>query len=528
MRKRCAGVCLVFALCISLLAPGGNSRAADRSVRVALPDFAVSLNGHTVDNMYRDYPLLVYHDITYLPMTWYDSRMLGLEANWSAESGLTIHQSRVTSSYMPYRSERRNATVYTADVPDSTITINGKEINNTTEEYPLLSFRNVTYFPLTWRFAHNEFGWDYNWDETDGLRILSRNPQLQSAGLPAYAGEKEVALFQGYYYFMETIEKTNHLYRAPMQQPSVKEEIYSYNTDNLYSLKRGASFQIRDNSLWMSYHIGGNIMGSDKFVRIGGDGKAQLLHEGELDFRETSYGTLIVKLGASAFAGGNLVLTTADTEGTVEKQVGETDLMYSVTSSGTSLGAPRNASGLLAVRGDEVFVLATRNNTDANKIYRINLNTNQCDLIVRSSVSRFQVVGNKLYYIRDTDKILYSSELDGTGEMKWSDHPVSWFDSINGNVYYTAATDTNRYMLYQAEPNGEDPTVWSTPVAEAQVWSNRLICRFGEQDDYGGVLLDSSGRLLLKVADPISRFLPSDQGILLQSAADSSFMWLRD
>jgi hypothetical protein len=57
-----------------LLSPSGHSQAADVSVRVTLPDFAVNLNGHTVENQFREYPLLDYHDITYFPMTWYDSR----------------------------------------------------------------------------------------------------------------------------------------------------------------------------------------------------------------------------------------------------------------------------------------------------------------------------------------------------------------------------------------------------------------------------------------------------------------------
>ena len=42
---------------------------------------------------------------------------------------------------------------------------------NGNEEYPLLLFRDVTYFPLTWRFAVQEFGWSYYFDMTNGLVI---------------------------------------------------------------------------------------------------------------------------------------------------------------------------------------------------------------------------------------------------------------------------------------------------------------------------------------------------------------------
>jgi hypothetical protein len=39
-----------------------------------------------------------------------------------------------------------------------------------------LNFRNVTYFPLTWRFTADEFGWEYSWDEKSGLQINTGDP----------------------------------------------------------------------------------------------------------------------------------------------------------------------------------------------------------------------------------------------------------------------------------------------------------------------------------------------------------------
>ncbi|MCY9697807.1 hypothetical protein [Paenibacillus alginolyticus] len=102
MRKKLFGYSVVFSLCMSLVMPAGSALAADVSVRVTLPNFEVNLNGHKVENQFREYPLLVYRDITYFPMTWYDTRLLGLEANWSPDEGLNIKQNQVTSSYVPY------------------------------------------------------------------------------------------------------------------------------------------------------------------------------------------------------------------------------------------------------------------------------------------------------------------------------------------------------------------------------------------------------------------------------------------
>ncbi|WP_276356790.1 DUF5050 domain-containing protein [Cohnella caldifontis] len=526
MRKKWTGFAIVLSVCMSLLAPAGHSRAADTSVKVTLPKFAVSLNGHQVDNAYRQYPLLVYRGITYFPMTWNDSRLLGLETNESPESGLNVRQSPVASAYAPDKSKSRNTAAYTAKISTGSITVNGKAILSAKEPYPILSFRNVAYFPLTWRFAHDEFGWDYKWSADGGLRITSHNPQLQTAGLPAYAGKNDVALFKGYYYFVETKGAMNHVYRAPEKQPSAKKEIYSYAYDNLDWPQTQLSFQIRDNTLWLTYHVGGGVMGSDRFVKIGDDGKAELMHDGYLDFRETPYGTLIVRLAASAFEGGNLILSPSGKSGPNNPKVGDPGLMYAVRNDKTSwdLG-PGIVPSYMAVIGEYAYVYASRSESDANHIYRINLKTNQTEKIVSSSVSWFRDIENKLYYIKDEDQALYSAALDGSGETKLSDHAVSWFDGIDGNVFYATKKSTSQFELYNADPDGDDPLVWSSPIVRAQVAGGRLVCELGGKD--GVAILDSDGRLLAKVTDPISRVLPSDEEVLLLSARDSSIELIR-
>lgn len=524
MRKKWTGYALAFSLCVSLLVPAGQIKAADMSVKVTLPDFAVNLNGHKVENQFREYPLLVYHDITYVPMTWNDTRLLGLEAIWSPAAGLNIKQSQVTSSYEPYNSGSHNATTYSAKISISAITVNGRVINNSKEQYPLLSFRDVTYFPLTWRFAHDEFGWDYKWNAASGLSLTSHNLQLQTVGLPAYAGKNDVALFKGYYYFVETTN-TNHVYRAPVKQPSAKKEVYSYSHPDSRTdadLLGPFSFQIRDNTLWFKYHLGGGVMGSDLFVKIGDDGKAKLMQDGYLDFRDTPYGTLIVLQGASAYEGGNLYIEPQGQDMTNLKGIGDPGVKYGVH--------VKNWGNIIAdssttVIGDDVYLLVTHGDSDLNKIYKINLKTDKSEIIVNSSVSWFRVIDNKLYYVKDEDNSLYSSLLDGTGEMKLSDHAVSWFDSIDGNVFYTTKKEANRFELYKVNSNGEDPLVWTSPVASVQVLNKKLVCQLGGSD--GVVLLDGSGSLLVKVVDPIKRVLTSDNGVLLQNSKNSSFEFIR-
>ncbi|MBO5430281.1 MAG: hypothetical protein J6A10_10055, partial [Peptococcaceae bacterium] len=79
-----------IALSALLLFGGANSAEAAQTVQVTLPSFDVTLNGQTHSNTYSKYPFIVYKDITYFPMTYYDSRLLGLTTAWSAEEGLAI------------------------------------------------------------------------------------------------------------------------------------------------------------------------------------------------------------------------------------------------------------------------------------------------------------------------------------------------------------------------------------------------------------------------------------------------------
>ena len=180
-----------IALSVLLLFGGANSAEAAQTVQVTLPSFDVTLNGQTHSNTYSKYPFIVYKDITYFPMTYYDSRLLGLTTAWSAEEGLAIaKQDGYISEYLREVNGTKNKIKQTASIVEGKITVNGTVIDNSREEYPLLLFRDVTYFPLTWRFAVDEFGWDYQFSHEDGLVIVNgdivKAPAAQWQGIVDY------------------------------------------------------------------------------------------------------------------------------------------------------------------------------------------------------------------------------------------------------------------------------------------------------------------------------------------------------
>jgi len=145
-------------------------------VEVKIPSFNVWFNGTLINNINNKYPLIVYNDITYFPMTWADSRFLGLETSWDEETGLVVNKTNKFSDYQPYDTYINNINkTYKANIADFKIIVNNKQIINSKEPYPLLIFRDITYFPLTWRFAVDEFGWKYSWTSEEGLKIESGN-----------------------------------------------------------------------------------------------------------------------------------------------------------------------------------------------------------------------------------------------------------------------------------------------------------------------------------------------------------------
>ena len=513
-------------VCLGLLsAPIGQTLAAEKTVRVTLPTFTVQLNGNKVDNQYRQYPLVVYKDMTYVPMTWFDSRLLGLKTEWSQKDGLTIAEDKVTTSYEPYKTKQKNSKSQNATIPTFKITVNGKQINNSTEEFPLLNFRNVTYFPLTWKFAHDEFGWEYVWDKSKGLIINSTNPKVQTVKLPSYASENDVALFDGYFYFVETVDNMNLIYRSKEDNIANKEWLYSYHIDTMYGYQKHMNFEIRENELWFRYHLGGATMGSDFYGKISKDGKAAIEHSGYLDFKKSPKGTLIINQFLPP-GGNNLIFIPTGQPKENGKQIGDPDLIYGWyiknDSNSTGYGPVQSTT----IHDDDVYVLASSSNLEnnsLNQIYKINLNTNETTQITNSEVGSFKISGDKLYYVKNNDQNLYSANLDGTEEQKISQYnKVDWYEEIDGRVFYTTEITSGKYNLYKTSQGKDDILLLKEPVTGIQIANGKIICQLPLKEDYGIKVFNKLGQLELAIVDHTENLFVHNDDILIVSATDNT------
>ena len=178
-RKLVFLIMIIINLLLPIIAMGNNM------VSISLPEFEIKMNNVTIENDMRKYPFIVYNDITYVPMTYQDSKFLGLNTDWNKYNGLNICKidsvwkkspEMQAFTYSPEMQSVENISKDQASISMGDIKINGEQIDVNSirdAEYPILVYRDVTYFPLTWHYAVEEFEWEYSFDSINGLIIRS-------------------------------------------------------------------------------------------------------------------------------------------------------------------------------------------------------------------------------------------------------------------------------------------------------------------------------------------------------------------
>lgn len=170
---------LIFCLIIILLIPATSADCfgAEKTVQVSLPKFNVQINGTIVNSKTAEYPLLVYKNITYMPMTYNYCHLLGLESNWTESAGLVISLKDKSSvpTVTESSSDHTNSSRMGATIINTPIMMNGTKIDNVKEPYPFLRYKDVTYFPLTFRFTQEMFNIYAIFNSDVGLGVYSEN-----------------------------------------------------------------------------------------------------------------------------------------------------------------------------------------------------------------------------------------------------------------------------------------------------------------------------------------------------------------
>lgn len=485
---------LVILMITIVISPAEKAEAAS-SVRVSLPTFNVSLNGVSIENNYRQYPMIVYNDITYFPMTYYDSRFMGLESIWDSSTGLKIIKTGANWSYEKYESTVKNSSAYNAQLAQFKITVNGKTIDNSKEKYPLLLFKNVTYFPLTWKFAVEEFGWKYTFDQSNGL-VVNSTESTPSAGqliLPIVTrqnGEKGAFTMAGEYFYYEGANGI--IYQAPVNNPSLKKAVY-----NLPIWSYGDSYVIANlktvnDKAMLSYHQGGAVMGTDYDIIINEDGTNEIFDQGYSHKVDYGYVSIRVDQWAPPFANNLTIKLSSEQE---YRPIGNPEYLYGCVKASSGGRSPNDD---LVLIGENIYILASEEpeNYEARTgIYRVNINNSETVRLCKEEAKSFKIVNDTIYFT-DQNNFIYKLSLDGGNAELLVDEAVSLYEVLEGKLYYSLKDKNNQLYIY-----GNKESVNPEGILKSlEVQNGYMVAIFDKnsQSQYKLMIFNDAGKLLYK------------------------------
>ena len=499
-------VCLFFLILMMAAAimPANKAEAAS-SVKVSLPAFKVSLNGVKIENNYKQYPLIVYKDITYFPMTYYESRFMGLETVWDNSTGLKIIKTGANWSYQSYESLTKNSSIYNAQIAPFKITVNGKAIDNSIEEYPLLLFRNITYFPLTWRFAVEEFGWKYTFDQNKGLAVNSTDstPSAGQVTLPIVTretGEKGAFTMAGDYFYYEG--KGGIIYQAPVENPENAKQVYVLPDlgDGLgYSF---TTLKTENSKVFLKYHTGGATMGSDHLILLNEDGTYRVLDDGYSYALMKFYDDYTIRVAQHPFAVDNLEIKKKGAQD--YDKLGMKDYSYGIYIKEHGTGSDKSRSGSpsndLYLINDEIYVLGHYGYLDENiensttGIYKINIKSNKQTRLCDNEVVTFKIV-NDVIYFKDENSRIYKIPLEGGIAELLVNEEVDSYEILEGKLYYSLKDKKQLYVYGNEEPVNPNGILKSL-----EVQNGYMVAIFDKlsESQYKLMIFNEEGKVLYK------------------------------
>lgn len=506
-----------------------RSFATSKSVKVTLPNFKVTLNGTVVENNYKEYPLIVYNNITYFPMTYYDCRFLGLETDWDG-SKLSIEKDNISGAYYDYKTTKKNNTSNIATIPSFPIKVNGKTIDNSKETYPLLSFRSVTYFPLTWKYGVGEFGWDYNFSNDKGLVINADTLTPKEVVIQNDLGGG-FTVSDGYLYYYDG--NNGKIMAANLNNPANLIEVHKLEKIKFLDQIQYPGYNIYEKN-GEGYFSIATQDNPPKFQLYKVNGKTKKLEKA--DSGTDTFGDISVIVENSD--GSKLNNLFVQKNGSDKKNIGNPNFHYMQTSGGNW----GERVGRVFLSGDEVVLIADDGNeSEGYELCKVNINTGKHTTLLKGIyICDFKVDNGYAYIIQsneDTDKLKKVNIADGTvNEIQTIEEnslKSEVFEVKNGHIFYQNGFDLGRPPLhvgpstpeYEAEFNEwakriiPDQSLYKVGnkqsfnvgavVRDLSIQGDYILCTFDEENSkgkpskYGLMVFDKNGKTVFKTADKV-------------------------
>lgn len=495
---------LILSLFTCLSSTKNSTFGLTNSCQVNIPSFRVVLNGVEVDNLNREYPLIIYKDITYFPLTYYDCRFLGLTSEWSAQDGLHIKKESISCGYREYLSSYKNKSSYSATIPSFNIKISNNLIDNSKEEYPLLLFRNVTYFPMTWKFCVDEFNWNYSYDNKNGLIINSANKNV-----------KTVMNSQDYY--KEDILKSaiydNALYYTASDGGIYKKDFFNQAKDKkIYQLPLIYEDDASKNKIYAELEFE-NI--DDEFYLIIYNGTHKYYYKIDTNgnivktaqdklFKKAG-NDIIVEINQAIPPGPDNLIIKSVSNGISNR--GNTEYYYgwSIAESGGWI-----AIDDLYVEDNYIYTIAIESeDSKLGKIVRINIDTNETVIISDIGALEFEVAEKHIYFI-DEDKRLHKIDRQSFQDTIIDTSKWTKFKTFKNSIYYA---DKNGKLFV----HGNDKMInEKARLVDIQIFDDYLLCLFEEDNSVNDRMLvfNKENQIIFRCSDIVDLIGINSDGIL--------------
>ncbi len=514
----------------------GTPASAEAAVPVTLPTFDVTLNGTVIENENRQYPLLVYNDITYVPMTYHDCRFLGLETTWNQNDGLGILKSDVAGAYYEDTTAKKNNKRATAQLVSGTVKVNGKQIQNSSEKYPLLLYRDVTYFPLTWRYAVEEFGWNYHFDSKTGLVITSTNQQTNSITLNDVqsGGPRELFTYTIDSQYLYYRGKNGEIYRRPLHalqddkqrvQLAKVEKTYP---DDMY--EPIIEFHNEGENVYYRYHVGGATMGKDVMHQIFADGTiSDDLIQRKWDSHD-DFGNLTVHIPMSVQAYPPDKIQVIDANGT--REYGEEFTTYQLCENGYD----RQKNCLYVLAGDW---LKETGSVKGMYLYQLDLKSGVFTKVLDEPVEKAAYRSGGFYLWQDR-KDLVINGVQVVGPDSIFDYDLYWFDQKTGKKVFIGEVNSkcaiNENGVYYQDITTGDLCLWNVATKQANVVHDKgkltevtsqngyIVALFEETTDNRSRILvfDANGKQVYTSSDVADQAVINNNGVLMYRLAGTT------
>jgi hypothetical protein len=412
-------------------------------------------------------------------MTYYDCRFIGLENTWDNKTGVKLDKTGIAGAYRDYKGTTKNKKVDTAKMATFNIKVNGKNINNSKEKYPFLTYRNVTYFPMTWNYCSQEFGITYKFDN-NCLNVKSSNSKLEKKDIVGCTNYEMLCCVDGFIYYCG---EKGCIYQAPVNNLNNAKKIYQL---PIWSYGDGTTYVYpclyeKDNEACLYYFQGGATMGEDYCIKFNKDG---IYEEEEVRYQLfKKYKNITLKLWEFP-EGGNLFIRYNDEDD--YKSVGDKNLCY--------IWWRREA---VYLKDDNVYVLGSIIDKDKfSNLYKVNIKTNETIKLTETRADDFRM-DNEFIYFTNEGK-LYRLPISGNKEEAITTvGTIEDFILLNKNIYYINDKD----KLYKV---GSNKGINEAGIVTGfKLDDNYLIVTFKEEktNPYRMIVIDKEGKIIFKTAD---------------------------